>query len=248
MFLITRTKCRFCNLNRLFLLTSLIVSALAVQVNAQGVNGRLSIGMAGGLTVFNGDVTKNEFIPSITKPTEIRMAGGLQLTGVLNPYLSLRYSWVHGKLHGVKDPQQFNCRFNDHSFQLLLNVNAVLFEKPEEAWITVFGILGYGLVKFRSERLTYPGGNLIQAFGYDSNGKKNGSATQELSIPVGFSLRTRLDRFIKDYESFMASDRVEFMFDVMVHIINSDKMDALAGTSGNDKFLFMSLGVSYYFF
>jgi len=218
------------------------------NVSAQNMNGRLALGLNGGVVAFNGDVTKHEFIPSIHNPNELRMGGGLHITGVLNPYLSLRYNWFHGQLHGVKKDMQFSSVFNDHSLQLLLNINAVLFERPEKAWVTVFGIVGYGLNSFRSKRMTYPGGVVLEGYGYDFAGKKSGSVTKELSIPVGLSVRTRLDRFIKNYESFMASDRVELMLDLMVHFVNSDKMDALDNTKGNDKFAYLSLGLAFYLF
>lgn len=218
------------------------------NAGAQNINGRLALGINGGITAFNGDVTKREFIPSLRNPNEIRMGGGIHITGVLNPYLSIRYNWFHGRLRGVKQNNQFSAVFNDHSLQLLLNINAVLFEKPEDAWVTVFGIVGYGLNSFRSKRLSYPGGVLLEGYGYNGMGVKSGSQTQELSIPVGVSVRTRLDSFIRNYETFMASDRVEFMLDFMVYFVNSDKMDALSGTQGNDRFASLSLGVAFYLF
>jgi hypothetical protein len=212
------------------------------------MNGRLALGLNGGVVAFNGDVTKREFIPSLRNPSELRMGGGLHITGVLNPYISLRYNWFHGRLHGVRLNNEFSAVFNDHSLQLLLNFNAVLFERPEDAWVTVFGIVGYGLNSFRSQRRTYPGGLVLESYGYNTAGKKSGQQTQELSIPVGISVRTRLDRFIKNYESFMASDRIELMLDLMVHFVNSDKMDSFTGTQGDDKFAYLSLGVAFYLF
>lgn len=218
------------------------------EAAAQDINGRLALGINGGFTAFNGDVTKREFIPSLRNPSEVRLGGGVHLTGVLNPYLSLRYNWFHGCLRGVKVNNQFSAVFNDHSLQLLLNVNAVLFSRPEDAWITAFGIVGYGLNSFRSARRTNPGGIVVESFGYNASGKKSGTPTRELSIPVGFSLRTRLDRFVKDYETFMASERIEIMLDVMVHFVNTDKMDSFTGTQGNDRFAYISLGAAFYFF
>lgn len=229
---------------------SLVFFTNLTLTSAQTMNGRLALGVNGGLTAFNGDVTKREFVPSLRNPSEVRWGGGLNLTGVLNPYLSLRYNWFHGSLRGVrvKDNNEFSAVFNDHSLQLLLNVNAVLFKRPEDAWITAYGIVGYGLNSFRSIRRKNPGGVVVESFGYNSAGKKSGAPTKELSIPVGLSLRTRLDRFVKDYETFMASERIEIMLDVMVHFVNSDKMDAFTGTQGNDRFAYISLGAAFYFF
>ena len=234
----------------LFVCFSLVFFTNLTLTYAQTMNGRLALGINGGLTGFNGDVTYREFIPSIHTPNEIRLGGGIHLTGVLNPYLSLRYNWFHGRLRGVsvKNNNEFSAVFNDHSLQLLLNVNAVLFKRPEEAWITAYGIVGYGLNSFRSIRRRSPGGIVVESFGYNSAGKKFGSPTKELSIPVGISLRTRLDRFVKDYESFMASERIEIMLDFMVHFVNSDKMDSFSGTQGNDRFAYISLGAAFYFF
>lgn len=218
-------------------------------LSAQDLNGRVSVGLHTGVTIFYGDVKKHEFAPSLRDPNEVRLAGGLQLTYAFNPYFSMRYYWASGSLAGARPAQndKFNARFNDHSVQAMINMTSIFFYDEDRAFIDIYGMLGYGLVGFRTRRVTFDDNRLLSQFGYSRDNPSEAiKPTRELSIPVGVSLRTRVDRFLPGYRSY-GWDKLELMLDIMLFLVNTDKLDALETGSGKDRYSYFSFGAAYFF-
>jgi hypothetical protein len=229
---------------------TLVWLLLTSQIGAQELNGRWGLGFHIGGTNFVGDVSMHEFRPSLSNPNEIRFAGGPQLTYAVNPFLSFRYHWTHGKLHGVNkiEAEQFTAVFNEHAVHALVNLTSIFFYDPDRSNLGIYGILGYGINSFRTARRAYPDGHMLQSFGYGSDGVEKLRSTRELSIPLGFSLRMRMDRWIPVYEGFISSDLLELSLDFMWHFVNTDKLDAKITGSGKDNFMYISAGFSVFLF
>jgi len=218
------------------------------QSNAQQINGRFAVGAHLGTTVFFGDVKTNEFTPSLSNPNELRMGGGLQFTYVISPYLSLRYHWLRAGLTGanISANEQFRATLNDHGVQAMVNMTTLFFYDNDRPQIEVWGLLGYGLNSFRTLRKTYDTKDFLSSFGYEERGNKRSRPTTELSIPLGVSLRTRLNRFSR-YYSNNGWDKIEITVDALLFLVNTDKLDAKEVGTGKDRYSYFSVGTSYYF-
>jgi len=233
---------------RILLLIGFIGFFCTNQSRGQQINGRYSVGAHFGTTVFFGDVKTNEFAPSISNPSELRFGSGVQLTYAISPYLSLRYHWLRAGLSGtnIAANEKFNASLNDHGIQALVNMTTLFFYDEDRAQIEIWGILGYGLNSFRTLRTTYNTNSFLSSFGYENQGANKSKPTTELSIPLGFSLRTRLNKFSK-YYSNNDLDKIEIMFDAMLFLVNTDKLDAKETGVGKDRYSYFSLGTTYYF-
>lgn len=227
-----------------------LLIALSLPIQAQELNGRLGLGFHMGATNFIGDVSTHEFWPSLSNPNEVRFAGGLQVTYAVNPFLSFRYHWTNGKLFGanMQHMEQFSTVFNEHSLHALINLTSIFYYDPDKSNLEIYGILGYGINSFRSALREYPNGNILNTFGYGSDGIEKLRPTRELSIPLGFSVRTRMDRWIPVYAGFLASDLMELSIDVTWHFVNTDKLDAKITGSGKDNFVYIALGFGVFLF
>lgn len=214
----------------------------------QDIDGRLGIGLHAGGTVFFGDVKKNEWAPSLSDPNELRPAGGIQINYALTPFFSLKYNWINGGLAGANPDldETFRTRFNEHTVQAVFNMTSIFFDRPDRAKVSVFGILGYGINSFRSIRTRISDGSMLQTFGYENLQLEKAKSTSELSIPIGFSIRSRIGYFFPPYRSQFDLDKLEVNFDFMIHFINSDKLDAKDIGGGSDNFSYVSLGLSYF--
>lgn len=217
---------------------------------SQDLDGRLGIGFHAGGTIFFGDVKKNEWWPSLSEPNELRPAGGLQLMYAFTPFFSLKYNWTNGGLAGANPSRDelFRARFNEHTLQAVFNMTSIFFDRPDRAKFSVYGILGYGVNRFRTLRTTLSDGSFLQAFGYENQGERKARPTSELSIPIGLSIRSRIGYFSPPYRSKFDLDKLEVNLDFMIHFVNTDKLDAKETGGSGDNFSYVSLGLSYYFF
>lgn len=225
----------------------LAIFLLAVQ-SAHAQERRLGAGLHAGVTIALTDVKKNDFAPSFRNPNEIRTCIGLQGVYSLNPYLNLRFNWLIARLAGGRPARddEFTARLNDVSLQLMINMSSIFFYDEEDALIDIYGIIGCGLTSFRSVRRTTSTGEVLNTYGYERDGTTRTSATSELVIPVGIGLRSMVsDLFPSLYNT--SWDNMELGFDAMLHMVNTDKLDAsLETTRGRDRFTYFSLGLVYY--
>jgi len=236
---------------KLLYLLSVLVTALLFGVTTlkgQSIDGKLGLGLQMGTSVFFGDIKKNEWWPSLANPNEIGFGIGIQSTYNFTPYFALKGSYINGNLKGVniEKNQQFKASFNEVTLRALFNMSTIFFENPDRAWLEVYGVVGYGINSFRSVRTSLSDGRFLDAFGFASNGVTKTRTTRELSIPVGISLKSRVGYLAK---GSLANDldRLELNFDLMLHLVNTDKLDSLESGEGRDNFTFFSVGISYYF-
>ena len=228
---------------------TLFIFILGITMSfSQDIDGRLGVGLHAGGTIFFGDVKKNEWAPALSDPNELRPAGGIQINYALTPFFSLKYSWINGGLAGANPnlDEIFRTRFNEHTVQAVFNMTSIFFDRPDRAKVSVFGMLGYGINSFRSIRTRISDGSMLQTFGYENLQRKKGKPTSELSIPIGFSIRSRIGYFFPPYKSDFDLDKLEVNLDFMIHFINTDKLDAKEIGGSGDNFSYISLGLSYF--
>jgi hypothetical protein len=236
---------------KLLVKLSVILTVLLLgfpRLYAQSIDGKLGIGLQMGTSVFFGDIKKNEWWPSLGNPNEIGFGMGLQSTYNFTPYFSLKGVYLNGNLKGanMEKNQQFKANFNEFTIRAMFNMSTIFFENPDRAWLDVYGVVGYGINSFRSVRTSMEDGRVLGAFGFASNGTTKTRTTRELSIPVGISLKSRVGYLAKGSVA-NDLDRLEINLDIMLHLVNTDKLDALQSGDGRDNFTFFSAGVSYFF-
>ncbi len=157
-------------------------------------------------------------------------------SGLLNG--GVKYQFNFGQLHGKKGDFSFENKYRESliNFQVILNTwfnRNFKFEK-----LRPYGFAGIGLISYRTI-LRGKDGEVVNAIGYNlkqdnenSVSLEKSAAQTELIFPIGMGVNYKL------------SDLFELETELSTRFINSDNLDAKIARK-NDKYIFISLGVSY---
>jgi hypothetical protein len=209
------------------------------SINNLSIKDNWSVTAQIGLSIFRGDFDVDKMI---TLPGEVGIAANKQVlsTGILNGGIKGQFNF--GQLKGSKDDYSFENKYKEGSlnFQVILNTwinRNFRFEK-----IRPYAFTGIGFINYRV-LLRDPNGYVIGGYGYkitdgdiESNGKNpaKDKAITDLMIPVGVGLNYKLNKMIN--LELEASSR----------FINSDRLDGRVAYK-NDKYWFISVGITYMF-
>lgn len=192
-----------------------------------------------GLSIFRGDFDEQGVFKF---PGEIGLGINKQVlsTGIFNGGIKGQFNF--GRLQGSKDGYSFENKYKEGTlnFQAILNtwVNRNFrFEK-----IRPYAFAGIGFINYRV-LLRDSNGYVVSGYGYKvTDGDTEGNGTNpekdkpvtDLMIPVGVGLNYKLNKSINI--ELEASSR----------FINSDRLDGRVRYE-NDKYWFISVGVTYMF-
>ena len=192
-----------------------------------------------GLSMFRGDLDVNSVI---TFPGEYGIALNKQVlsTGILNGGIKGQFNFGH--LQGSKNDYSFENKYKEGSinFQVILNTwvdRNFRFEKVRPYAFTGIGFINYRVL------IRDPNGYVVNGYGYkivdgdiEGNGKnpEKDKPVTDLMIPVGVGLNYKLNK------------KINLELEASSRFINSDKLDGKVNGK-NDKYWFVSLGVTYMF-
>ncbi len=204
---------------RFFAAITVVFCMLAQPVFSQnpvsaGFN-RVSVGLNAGIMTPFTDIKQKDYFP---KFDEVSFGGGLNLEYHFTPVFGLRGQFLMGALDGRDDKQ--SRRFETDLWEA--NISGVLsFSKLfSPRWsrndrIDIYGLLGVGMVSYRSKLFDTETEELVNSYGYTNNGQDKDSRLTDLAVPVGVGLR------------FNLSPRIDLSIETAYRFTQTDKMDAV---------------------
>ncbi len=197
-----------------------------------------------GSSLFYGDLRVYDFYPVSKYNNERKWAIGGMLTKDITTLATLQVMFLSGKLAGTKrlwsDGTKaglfFNSSYTEFNLNAKVNISNILFSYNPKRKINFYGLIGYGIVNYRTIQRKLGTEELEDVIGYSEDGQRKESPQSEAIIPMGLGLTYKLDdHFSLDFQS---SIRKMFV----------DNLDVLEGNSGvNDMYGYTSLGVTYNF-
>jgi len=222
-------KC-FVSIKNIFFLFLLI--AFTEQIFAQRVDpNRWIIQADGGITVFFGDVKRYNIIPDLESPSEVQPMFSLSVGKEISKIFSLRGQFLFGKLSGHKKTAKYHFKSDIMGANLLTDINLYYLFTGDRFALNRFNIyasIGVGYTSWDTKLYNdYP-----QPWGTDVASTNTKSA---FSIPASLSMEYVFNKnFAVNAEGLLS-------------ITNSDEVDAVAGGTGFDSYVYANLGLVYKF-
>jgi|GEM_PF-1277791 hypothetical protein len=192
-----------------------------------------------GVSLFKGDLDKAQVI---SFPGVFGFAVNKQVvsTGIFNGGIKGQFNF--GSLNGKKNLYSFENRYKEGclNFQVIFNnwINRNFrFER-----FRPYGFAGIGFINYRV-LLRDNNGNVVNGFGYkveegdiEGNGQdpEKGPAATDIIFPVGIGVNYKLN------------DKFNLELELSSRFMNSDRIDGRCRFE-NDKYWFVSVGVTYLF-
>jgi streptogramin lyase len=206
-------------------------------INPAGIKDNWSVTGQIGLSAFRGDIDVNR---TISFPGVIGFAINKQVlsTGLINGGVKGQFNF--GKLQGEKNNHSFENKYKEGclNFQVILNKlpkRTFRFEK-----FRPYAFAGIGFINYRV-LLRNGDGTVVNGYGFDvteGNLETNGDSPEkskaitDVMIPLGLGVNYKLN------------DKINIELEASSRFIASDKLDGKL-SNNNDKYWFISLGVSY---
>jgi hypothetical protein len=209
------------------------------SINHSSIKDNWSATAQMGFSLFRGDFDVNSIV---TFPGVFGFAINKQVlsTGIINGGIKGQFNF--GQLKGSKNGYSFENKYKEGclNFQVILNTwinRNFRFEK-----FRPYAFAGIGFINYRV-LLRDPNGYVQNGYGYDvveNDPEGNGmnppkdNAVTDLMIPVGVGVNYKLNK------------EINIELEASSRFINSDRLDARVKYE-NDKYWFVSLGVTYMF-
>ncbi|MDX9942713.1 MAG: OmpA family protein [Bacteroidales bacterium] len=193
----------------------LLVQPLFVQGQGNTGFNRFSLGIHGGVLTPFTDIEQRDYFRVLD---EFSFAGGVNAEYHFTPVFTVRGSFLLGQLKANDETQ--NIHFNSELWEA--NVSGMLsFSKLlSPRWkrndrIDIYGILGAGVVAYRSKYFDSLNDELIKSYGYSEDGSEKEKRELDLAIPLGLGVR------------FYLSPRIDLAIESVYRFTQTDKLDAL---------------------
>lgn len=207
------------------------------SINPAGLKDNWSVTAQIGLSIFRGDLDVSKVM---SFPGEFGFALNKQVlsTGMINGGIKGQFNF--GTLNGEKNDHSFENKYKEGclNFQVILNTwfnRNFRFET-----IRPYAFAGIGFINYRV-LLRNGDGQVVNGYGYDViDGDKNFNGTDpdksksatDLIFPLGIGANYKL------------SEKFNIELEASSRLISSDKLDGKVNWK-NDKYWFISLGVTY---
>jgi hypothetical protein len=193
----------------------------------------LGIGAEAGITIFYGDLddgpAKGNYLNNY--------AFKFYVNRTLGPMFSALGSITFGKISGEKKRgsgsnfyNYFNAQFIEYTFNAGIDFVPLIVPRIKNK-LKVEGLLGLGLIDFKTKRYDGVSDTLVQSFGYD--GQKS---TTEMVIPFGAKVLYHINK------------KSAISIQTVISRVDTDKLDALEGNNNTDYYNFTSFGYIYKFY
>lgn len=193
-----------------------------------------------GSMLFYGDLRQYEFYPVGKSPypediSERKWGLGLAINRQLNSIFTIQGQFQNGKLSGFKRQANayFITSFTEYGINGIVNFKNLLFPNFVLQKISVYGVLGIGLINFRSMEKAITTGEEISSYGYGLSEEKEKSTT-EFVFPLGIGIKYNINT------------KFDVGIETTMNNLNTDKLDAhVAGGSKKDKYGYTCIALSY---
>ncbi len=188
-----------------------------------------------GLNLFYGDVSSHD--QDLFKKISEESAFGYSITAGkwVTDWGGAEITFSRGKLQGSTSGLQFENDYNQFIIQGIFNFTQLLFPGNEQTPFYVYGKVGYGQIDFNSVLRSSATLDTIKMQGKETS---HGKRVSEWVLPLTIGGAINID------ENF------SIVMDGNLFLVNSDKLDAKFGKSGdddNDFYVNFSVGLRYTF-
>jgi len=198
-----------------------------------------SVTLSGGSMLFYGDIRQYGIYPvgkhSYPNISERKGGFGLAVNRKLSPIFSVQAQFQNGKLSGFKRSADayFNTSFNEYGVNGIINFIKLFFPNMENQNITIYGLLGVGMINFKSIEKSISTDNVISSYGYEINGQKQ-KRTTEILFPVGLGAKYSINK------------QLDAGIEIIMNNVNTDKLDAcIVPRSAKDKYGYTCVTLTY---
>jgi len=231
----------------LFIITMLILQNGYSQIPNtpepvyKGFN-RFYIGLNGGTMVTFSNIKEKDYMPT---DGEWKFGGGAIVGYQISPILGLQGQFIYGDVAGKKtlwlDKTIANRKFNTNVMEFGFNATVSLSKwwAPRlklNQKLDFYGLIGFGMVAFRSKLYTLDEGLFVAASGYSNDGNTKEARTCEAVFPVGIGVKYKI------------SEKWNIGIETNLRNMNTDKFDAFVRKyNPKDKYSYTFVGVQYIF-
>ncbi|MEE4176512.1 MAG: OmpA family protein [Bacteroides sp.] len=193
----------------------LLVQPLLLQGQANTGFNRFSLGINGGVLTPFTDIEQRDYFRVLD---EFSFAGGVNAEYHFTPVFTIRGSFLLGQLKANDENQNIN--FNSELWEANVSGMLSLSKLLSPRWrrndrIDIYGILGVGVVAYRSKYFDSLNDELIKSYGYSEDGSEKEKRLADLAVPLGLGVR------------FYLSPRIDLAFESVYRFTQTDKLDAL---------------------
>lgn len=188
-----------------------------------------------GLNLFYGDVSSydQDLFKKISE--ESSFAYSLTAGKWITDWGGAEFTFSRGKLQGSTTGLEFENNYNQFIIQGVFNFTQLLFPGSEQTPFYIYGKVGYGQIDFNSVLRNSSTLDTIKMQGKETS---HGKRVSEWVLPLTIGGVINLDK------------NFAIVMDGNLFLVNSDKLDAKFGKSGdddNDFYVNFSVGLRYTF-
>jgi OmpA-OmpF porin, OOP family len=231
----------------IFILLSLIITQGFSQVPVtkepiyKSFN-RFYAGINGGGMVTFSNIKEKDYMPT---DGELKFGGGAIIGYQISPILGLQGQFIYGDVAGKKDlwldksiaNRKFNTNVMEFGFNATISLSKWWAPRLKlNKKLDFYGLVGFGLVAFRSKLYTLDQGIFITAIGYSSDGTTKQARTIEAVYPVGLGVKYKIN------------EKWNIGIETNLRNMNTDKFDAFVRKyNPKDKYSYTFIGIQYIF-
>ena len=186
-----------------------------------------SVSVNGGINLFFGDIQQHKYLPEME---DVKTAYGIILRKQLTPVFGFGGQLLNGKLHGHKKTSNlyFDADIFEYGLNITLNFSNLFWPQNPYRKLSVYGISGIGLTKWRTILRDITTDQIIREKGQGSFKDR----TTETVIPLGLGFKYKLGNAL--------SLNLESTF----RTVNTDLLDLVKGKYKYDRYNYNSLGIT----
>ncbi|MFO7977734.1 MAG: OmpA family protein [Bacteroidales bacterium] len=196
------------------------------------VYNKFSVELNGGLLSHYGDIKRYRYYPG----DELSFGGGFGLNYHVSPLLTLRGSFLAGQLVGEmpRDDRHFENNFMEYTFNGIINFNQLFAPNSRSnEFFSIYGVAGVGVISYRSQLMTISNDQVLDSYGYASDGTTKEDRVTDMTIPFGMGLKFRL------------SERFDVGIESAFRATKTDRLDAVdRGRTAHDMYNYTSVGIT----
>jgi opacity protein-like surface antigen len=167
--------------------------------------------------------------------SERKCGFGLAVNRKLSPVFSVQGQFQMGKLSGFKREANacFISGFNEWGINGIVNFVKLILPDLENQKISVYGVLGIGLINIKAMQKSISTDEVVISYGYEINGEKQ-KRTTETVIPIGIGVK------------YTINNNFDAGIEILMNNVNTDKLDAYVSEgSAKDKYGYTCLTLTY---
>lgn len=213
---------------------SLLVQPLVAQRHVGGDYNRVSIGLKGGLLTQFTDIRQRDYFAVFD---ELNLGGGAKVEYQISPVFGVRGQFILGRLGGLDDNQDryYKTELWETNLSGVVSFSKLFSPRwSKNDRIDIYGLLGVGMVSYRSRLFNSLTDEVVNAFGYSEDGLDKESRLRDLAVPFGLGIR------------FNLTDRIDLEIETSYSMTQTDRLDGLRRIFSNyDAYNHSSIGIVF---